>query len=137
MNYDLLSQGASTWVNNAGMWEQQQSPEMGIAAITGISAGAGAAVPALLFHTNWGNPLPNTRRSVSVDQETLGGRPVYRLTSAIGSRLSSTVWIDQKTLFLVKSQQVSETPKNGTYTFTVTYSAPIVNETIPANAFTR
>ena len=114
-----------------GQWATQSSPELGIAAITGVSANAGMGVPSLLFHTSWGwGHISETAQSSTVTKVTLSGKSAFKI--AMGGQLPLTIWIDAKTHFVMKSE-MSAMGK----TIVVTCQPPLVNRPIPASAFTK
>lgn len=135
--YDLICRGGSDdWVYNAGKWEQEVSAEMGVGAITGISGTAGTGVPALLLHDGgWGDVLAGLDEIDSVTTETIEGRDVYRVIGRVDNR-STTLWIDQKTFFLIRSRVLVQM-RHRVIPITVTYSPPKIDEPIPANSFVR
>ncbi|HLK15216.1 MAG TPA: hypothetical protein VKT78_10455 [Fimbriimonadaceae bacterium] len=134
--YALLVTGGKTWVLSVGQWQQSQSPEMGIAAITGISANAGTSVPAALFHAKWGGILTMPGAGApSLTKQTIAGRSTYvvhRKASNGGTAMDSTMWFDSKTFFLVQTSM-----KIMGRDLIVKFDAPKINVAVPKNAFTR
>lgn len=149
--YDLVSSGGTTWVNtststallppdnatgnfkrvvqNDGPWQKEQSAEMGIASITGISGTAGTNVPALLLHTSWGT-LATSASTLTVASDTVNGHATYRVSMT--TPFTRSIWIDKKTFFLVKITQ-----SLGGYNSAVTFGTPHINRPIPAKAFIK
>lgn len=128
--YDLLSDGKKTWVENGSGWEESQSLEMGIASITGISANAGTHVPAALSNLAF-NLLAQLRNSqLSVSAAKLGGKDAFLVTAS--KPLAVKVWFDAKTSFYMRS----ETQVAGNK-LVVSYKAPKVNAPIPAAKFKK
>ena len=95
-----------------GPWTTEASPEMAIASATGISADAGATVPALLFGTNWGTPLALGRAAKpELREDRIEGVPYYVLTAhldAANLRATESLWIDEKTFLLRRSLSDNE-----------------------------
>ncbi len=87
-----------------GSWATEASPEMAIAAATGISANAGATIPALLFGTNWAMPIALGRTAkLELREDKIGDVPYYVLTAhldALNLRTTESLWIDEKTFLL-------------------------------------
>lgn len=127
--YQLLCDGKSTEVFNSGTWSTVQSPELGIATITGVSANAGTAVPAALFHTSWGS-LAVPGQAGRASRDTIGGRSTYRVDFT--QPFKHKLWFDTKTYFLVKSEMSVMGQ-----TITVDFGKPIVNKPIPSSAFKK
>jgi len=135
--YALVSSGGKTWVlSAAGSWEPTSSVEMGIARITGISMNAGTAVPAALFHTAWGQGLTYDKsQKAAVSTSTVGGRAAYvvRRTMAGGTPpIVESMWIDQKTFFLLQTQTTIMGRK-----LAVAFGPTKANVALPKKAFDR
>jgi len=128
--YELLLVGKSAQVYNGGSWAQAKTPEIGLATITGISATAPTQVCSLLLHTQWGALAPASLANYSISEEKVRGRDTYRLRS--NGQMRSTVWIDKKTFFLVKSH--AEIFKTN---IDVVLSTPKVNQVIPSSRFLK
>ena len=95
-----------------GPWKTETSPEMAIASATGISADAGATVPALLFGTHWGTPLAlGQAAKPELREDKIEGVPYYVLTAHLDApemRATESLWIDEKTFLLRRSLSDNE-----------------------------
>lgn len=103
--FAYVSDGARTeFQQGEGSWKTEASPEMAIASATGISADAGATVPALLFGTNWGTPLAlGWTAKPELREDRIEGVPYYVLTAHLDApslRATESLWIDEKTFLL-------------------------------------
>jgi outer membrane lipoprotein-sorting protein len=128
--YGLLVLGKSTEVLNVNRWKTEPSPQIGIAAITGISASAGTNLSSILLKTSQNLLTVLANSSPTVKLETLEGRPTYHLSTDAVSNID--LWIDAKTFFVVKTST-----KAGPYSIAVKYGPPKVNQPIPASRFVK
>lgn len=128
--YELLVTGGKTWVFNGGSWSTAQSPEMGIATITGISANTGTHVPAALLHASFGGLKSMQASPTTVKLVNVRGHSLYRVSAT--QPFSTSLWIDAKTFFLVKSEMVAMGK-----TISLTFDPPVVNKPIPARRFVK
>ncbi len=129
-DYDLLVNGKATWLKAQGAWEKVESPEMGIASITGISANAGTLIPSLLFHTKWGGISHLSGVPGKVSKEKQKGQNVLRVDAK--GQMPMTLWVDAKTYLLVRTQMSAMG-----HTITVTFGPHKVNSAIPSGRFVK
>jgi len=128
--YGLLSFDGLTWVKNGPMgWTSQNSPEMGIATVTGVSGNAAMSVPAALFHTSWGGFAGDKPKGPATLTE-LKGRKVYLVTS--GGSVPRKYWIDADTHFLVLTELTAMKTK-----ITVRFGPVKMNRPISDKEFRR
>ncbi len=109
--YAYVSDGTETAETNRsinGAWRRDKNPEMAVASVTGIAAGAATTIPALLLNANMGTPLVLSLSGDLVDPEVredaIGGHLCYILTAhsvSITQSTTQSLWIDKKT-FLVR-----------------------------------
>lgn len=150
--FAYMSDGAATVEqNNLGFWKKVASAEAAIASATGIAQSAGTTVPALLLHTNWGNPF-TSGYDPEVREDEIDGHPCYVVTS---SRVSAThpqkaaFWVDEKTFLLRRYMSDASGTAFSVRIGGVTHEIPAIkshnderftnerlNEAIPDSAFT-
>lgn len=128
--YDLLCDGKSTWVLNGGSWSKVESPEMGVATITGVSGNAGTLVPAMLLHTTWGSLSPLLAKESTVVLQTVDGKKTFVIRGA--KPYASITWIDAASFFVVRTET-----KVMDRTITVVFAPPKVDKAIPSSRFSR
>lgn len=128
--YDLVVNGRETWVLNGGRWSQVQNPEMGVATITGLSANAGAAVPATLLHTSFGSFSGLGRTKLTVSRSKANGRAAYCLQGA--SPFPIKIYVDAQSYLFLRTEASVMNRK-----ITVVFGTPKINAAIPASRFRR
>lgn len=129
-NYDLLSDGSKTWVENGSGWQPVQNLEMGVATITGISANAGTHVPAALAGLSWGALKQLRQVTLKVSRAKLGGKDTFLLTAT--KPFPMKLWVDAKSSFYVRTES-----QVASRTIRVDFATPKVNGAIPAGRFTK
>jgi hypothetical protein len=126
--YGFVFDGVTAWSLTGSAWTQEQSAEIGIAKITGISGTTGSTVPALLLHTSWASLGQFEQPGAKVTMATVSGRKAYKLS--VTKPFSSSIWVDAATDFLLRSES-----KVMSSTIVVTYGAPRVDTPISARIF--
>ena len=100
--YDLIVKGNSASVYNVGSWSDGQTAEMGLATVTGLSGMAPTPVSAFLLHTKWGALASDADVHYKVHSDKVGDADTFRLDA--DKPWKSSIWIDKKTRFLVKTK---------------------------------
>lgn len=124
--FDLLAIASKTWLKTSGKWDPQESPEMGIASITGISGGTGALVPALLMKVDWGS-IVLKKGAAPASPSDYKGTSVYVIHG-----LHNRIWVDAKTFFILRDR----TEHSG-LVMDVMYGETVKDKPIPASTFVR
>lgn len=124
--YDLVAKGDKCSVLNAGKWQDNQSTEIGIAMITGVSGITGSIVPSLLTEGDQGM-VAVMNPSATVQPEKLNGKSVYHLHTR-----PAEMWVDAQTYFIVQTFMNFSNVKNKSV-----YSKTVVNQPIPASVFVK
>lgn len=112
--FAYVSDGSRTvFEMGSGPWKEQATTEMAIAGATGISASAGATIPALLLGSNWGTPLAlGGATKPEVREDKIEGLPYFVLTAHLTAPAlneTESLWIDEKTFLLRRSVSDDET----------------------------
>lgn len=128
--YELIVNGGSAEVFNAGQWQKVDSPDIGLANLMGVSGSAATNVSALLLHTKWGGLSPASVAKYKVSEEKVRGYDCYKLEG--NEQLKTTVWIDKKTFFLVRTNATVMK-----FVIDVEYGKAKINKPIPNSRFAK
>lgn len=95
--------GAKTWQSikaiKDGAWQEAESLEMAVAAMTGIGMHAPTLVPAALLKLNWGYPFTQIENAELEGRERIDNADCYRVVS--DTYLSKrTFWVDSQNFLL-------------------------------------
>ena len=95
--------GSKTWQSTKalkdGAWEEAQSLELAVAAMTGIAMHAPTLVPAALLKLNWGYPFTQIENAELEGRDRIDNADCYRVVS--DTYLSKrTFWVDSQNFLL-------------------------------------
>jgi hypothetical protein len=128
--YDLWITPTDRWLYHVG-WMKQDSLEMAIGGVSGVSGQTATYLPPLLLHEKWGNLMSIKKYPLAVSSERLGDRDAYRLT-ATGPNTTMRVWFEKSTYFIAR---IAKDVPGGVQD--ISFGPYKVNKAIPAGTFSR